>query len=394
MSVRKNLSAVLFVFVIGVQQLSGQGNDTSIFFRYAATFDQLIPGQYHPANALVPDTSSLEIFNFAPMGMSLEKRMSRTTRSDRGESTENLGFTSYTWDKEGRVVNYREYWPGDSAAHLNIRFRFLIRQNMSEIITTSGSNIDTTSFQYNRSGWVGTWRRHALNVDTTFLITGTRMYDSRGKLIVLTNSTYGPLAGSYTFEYDRDGRLIRRCFLSGGSGIVLCTDTVEYAYQSESKSIVVMTHRLKITGMEKWATLETRTMYPYSGLIISCSDYNDADTNYVYRNLPSYTLQYEYDNKSRVTTENFGTEIEPAMITAKYYYGNQFQPDSIVYSERFTEKKQTITRVYSRDVRSYDSKNRLAERVITTYFFEEKKKKDTMVPVETVTIAYVWKNLP
>jgi hypothetical protein len=391
MNARKNLSAILFVFVIGVQQLSGQGNDTSIFFRYAATFDNLIPSPYYPGQTYMADTASLELLNAAPLSMNLKKSVSREYISDNGQSMENLGAYGYTWDREGRLIAYSEFWPGDTAAHLHVRFRFLNRQNVADVIATSGSNVDTASFQYNRSGWVGTWRRHVMNVDTNYLINGTRMYDSRGQLIVATNVSYGPLQGSYTFEYDKDGRLIRRSFLSGGSGIVLCTDTLVYEYATEARLILTITHKLKVSGMEKWVSLERKTIFAQTRRVISYSDFNDADTNYFYRNLPSYTVSYEYDDKSRIASEIFGTDIMPDIITAKYYYSAQHQPDSVVYSERIADKKMSIPRVYSRDVRTYNQKGFITTRTVTTYFFEEKKKKDKLVPTEIIRISYQWR---
>lgn len=379
-------------FAISFLVSFAQGNDTSVFFRYAATFDQLITDQYYPAGGVIPDTSALELLNAAPVNCVVLKEVGRTTYASDRVLTENLGSYKYSWDREGRVSGYREYHAGDSIAHLSIRFQYLIRQSMDRVIISNGANVDTTMYQYNRSGWVGTWKRHVLRVDTNYQIQGTRMYDSRGKLVVATNVFYGPLSGTFTFDYDKDGRLTRRSFLPGGTGVVLCTDTVEYAFQSESKSIVVMTHKLKVAGMEKWQTLESRTMYPYSNVILSYSDFNDADTNYFYRNLNSYTVNYEYDNRGRVLSESFGNEIEPTMIVAKYYYGKQFQPDSIVFTERFIQRKQIVTRVYSRDIREYDEKGRISVRSVTTYLFDEMKKKDKVVPKEEVKITYTWKS--
>lgn len=379
-----------FLFSMATLFAFAQRADTSLFFRYAATFDNLVLTQYFPAQTYMPDTASLLLFNAAPVNVSMKKSVTRTMVSSQAVSTENLGTTGYTWDREGRVTGYREYHANDTVVHLNVRFRFLARQSMGEVIAMNGNNVDTTVYQYNRSGWVGTWKRHVVNADTAFLITGTRMYDSRGKLIVATNADYGPLNGTYTFEYNNDGRLIRRAFLSGGSGIVLCTDTIEYEFVTSAKLILKMTHKLKVAGIQKWVTLESRTVYPTTGKIISYTDRNDADSNFFYRNLPVYNLQYEYDDKGRVVLENFGNDLVPNMITAKYYYGKQHAPDSVVYTERVEEKKSSYTRVYSRDVRQYDDKGRIATRTVTTYLFEAKKKKDKMVPEERVSIVYSW----
>lgn len=386
-------SRICFAFLLFLAgaQLNAQSSDTSIFLRYAATFDQLNPAAGYPADQFMPDSASLVLLNHRAVNTTMCKYVSREEHRGDLRKTEEIGNYEYTWDNEGRVVRYREFLSGDSIAHLNVRFNFLIQSKLKDVVVTSGNSVDTTIFQYNRSGYPGTWRRHVIAVDTSYTINGTRMYDSRGRVIVATNMKYGPLPGSYIYEYNSDGQLIRRAFLAGGTGVVLCTDTLEYAYQSESRSVLLITHKLKVAGMEKWVTLESRNIYPYSNVVLSYSDNNDADENYVYRNYPEYTVRYEYDQGGRVTAEYFGTLVSPDQITAKYYYGALTAPDSIVYSERVVEKKATVNRVYSRDVRSYDEKGRIASRSVTTYLFDEMRKKDKVAPYEVVNIRYQWK---
>lgn len=337
----------------------------------------------------MPDTASLELFNYGPRNASMKKHVSREYSSGNSWLVENMGDATYMWDKEGRIIRYSEYYAGDTLPYRDVRYRFLIQQKLADMIVTQGNYVDTIGYQYNRSGLTGTWKRHTIGADSGRVINGTNMYDSRGRVIVATNTSYGPLEGSFTYEYDNQGRLVRRCFLAGGTGVVLCTDTIEYQ-ASANQLVTIETHRLKIAAAEKWTTLESRSIYPASGVVISYTDYNPADTNYFYRNYDEYTVRYEYDDKGRVSGEFFGTTVEPDIIQAKFYYGKYNQPDSIVYSERVTEKKASITRVYSRDVRSYDNLGRIETRTVTTYFFEEKKKKDKVVPMEVVTITYKW----
>lgn len=389
MKMNSRFCFAILLFLTGVQ-LSAQSSDTSVFFRHAATFEQLYPADNYPADEFMPDTASLLLLNYGSVNTTMRKHISREEHWGDLQKREEVGDYQYTWDSEGRVVRYQEYWAGDSIAHLNVRFNFLIQSKLKEVIVRSGSTIDTIVFQYNRSGHPGTWRRHVLGVDTSYTINGTRMYDSRGRVIVATSMKYGPLAGSYIYEYNTDGQLIRRAFLAGGTGVVLCTDTLEYAYQSESRSVLLITHKLKVAGMEKWVTLESKNIYPYSNVVLSYTDNNDADENYVYRNYAEYTVRYEYDEKGRVTAEYFGTLVAPDQITAKYFYGALLVPDSIVYSERVIAKKATVVRVYSRDVRTYDSAGKIVQRSITTYLFDEMKKKDKVVPYEVVNISYQW----
>lgn len=388
-----NSLKLCFIFTLTMLScalIRAQGNDTSVFFRYAATFEQLLPLNYYPAHGYMPDTASLALLNYGAFDVTMKKHVEQTTYANDRVITTELGEYFYRWDKEGRINRYKEYFPGDSVAKLDVRYSFLVQQKLSSVIVVAGNNVDTATFQYNRSGVIGTWRRHVVGADSGYVINGTRMYDSRNRVIVATNMKYGPLPGSYIYEYNSESQLVRRAFLAGGTGVILCTDTLEYAYQSESRSVLMVTHKLKVAGMEKWVTVESKNIYPYSNVILSYTDNNDADSNYLYRNYPEYTVRYEYDEKARVTAEYFGTLVQPDQITANYYYGAWMLPDSIVYTERIVEKKVSYTRVYSRDVREYNDGGRIARRSISTYLFEEMKKKDKKPPVEVINISYIW----
>lgn len=324
----------------------------------------------------------------------MEKRVSYEYNSDSKKSVEQVGWFRYKWDGEARLTEYSCFSPGDTTPFERTRVQYLIGHKASDMYYTTPAvsmRRDTVSFQYNRIGEVSTWSYRSRDAAANTNENGTRLYDSRGRVIVATNMNYGPLKGSYTYEYNSNGQLIRRTFNAGGSGIILCTDTIEYAAQTPSSSIIMVTHRLKIAGMEKWELLETKTIYPYSGVVMSYSDYNEADSNYIYGNYPDYTVRYEYDGKGRLTDESFGTTVNPDLFRAKYYYGKYDQPDSIVYTERIIEKKSTFTRVYSTDKREYDSDGKIIHREITTILFEEQKKKDKVAPIEIVAISYQWK---
>jgi hypothetical protein len=389
-------AGISIFFVMLFSLASAQSNDSSIFFRYAATFDQLLPTAYHPLTEMIPDTTSIALFNGEMKSRTLEKRIGYDYYSESSQSSESQGWQRYRWDAEGRLTEYSVFSTlADTIPYEGVGVRYLIGQKASEVYyTTTGTynHADTAYYQYNRSGWMGNWTHKRFAPDSNSNSNGMRLYDARGRVIVATNMNYGPLIGTYTYEYNTDGQLIRRTFNSTGSGIILCVDTLEYAYQTESRSILMVTHRLKVAGMETWALLETKTIYPYSGVTISYADYNDADSNFFYRNYPEYTMRYEYDDKGRLVDEYFGTMVNPDIIHAKYYYGQYNQPDSVVYSERIIDKKGSYVRQYSTDVRTYNATSGLIEsRTITTILYDEKKKKEKTPPREVVHILYTWK---
>ncbi len=370
-----------------------QVSDTSIFFKHASTFDQLIPSQYHPFDQYIPDSTSLAVLNANPKSQKLQKIVAFSYRSAEKQIDERLNDYGYEWDAEGRVFFFGKYPAGDTAPVKTTRIQYLIGSKATHVTYKTNmqqSLPDSLVFAFNRSGWVGSWRHRAFVDDSSIVRTGNRMYDSRGNLIIATNVYYGNLNGTFLYEYNAFGEIIRRAFATS-SGIILCTDTIEYAIFLETNKVRSIKHKLKILGSDKWVLLEEKTVNSLSGKVISYTDYNDQDENYYYRNYVQYTIRFEYDALGRVEGEYFGTIIAPDAIRVKYHYGSQMQPDSIVYEEQVVTKKSSYFRVYSRDVRSYDEVTGfIKERSVTTILFEEQKKKDKLPPVEVVSIQYKW----
>lgn len=370
-----------------------QENDTSIFFRYAATFDYLLPIQGEPYTLTIPDSVAEDVFNADLKNAKLQKIVKLHSVTEKSTSTIKLHEERMTWDAEGRLTRHSVYVPDADLADHSIkdtRIEYVTGNKISTItLCNQHENIapDTLKYSYNRSGWISSWRRHVVDITNDVVTMGNRLYDSRGRLIVATHMMYGPLLGAYTYEFNEKNQLVRRCFTTA-SGAILSTDTLEYSDQLNSVQFI--SHKLKIAGSDKWTLLETKTISTYSGKIISYSDYNDADTSYFYRNLPSYNLTYEYDDKGRLVSENFGNDIAPSMITARYEYGKYDQPDVITYSETIASKKSTLSREYSQDERRYDEQGRITSREITTLLYEEMSKKSTFVPKEIVEIRYQW----
>jgi hypothetical protein len=383
---------ILFLLLVrlSVVEVKAQGNDTSVFFRYASTFDQLMPSPYFPMEKVAPDSAEFELFGDTVLASSGAKIVTITHVKGDGSREENLPMTyKYEWDTQGRLHSSASEYSNSGAQYDITVFNYATGRKISKIYYSAMSKeLDTVIYSYNRSGMINGWTRHVVTPDTNYMVIGTRLYDSRSRLVVATNMNYGPLIGSYIFEYNNENQLIRRAFTTAVSGVVLCTDTFEYTYQNDSRTLLQVNHKLKVAGMEQWVLIESKTINMASGKMMSYSDYNDADDNYYYRNYPSYTVRYEYDDKGRISGEYFGDLVNPDVISAKFYYGNNFAADSIVYWEKVIDRKATYSRVYSRDVRSFASPDQISDRWITTYLFEEKKKKDKIVPAEVVHISY------
>ena len=384
---------LLAIAILTSTLLIAQRADTSVFFRNASTFDQLLPNAIYPMADFLPDSSSLAIFNGEVKGKKLEKHVTSEHRSQVVQSWSDVGTWRYAFDYEGRLTKFTLLNTKDSSVLENTRVQFLIGNKAADVYHSAslGNALDTLSFTYNRSGWVGSWRYHSVTTDSNSLQLGNCMYNSQGKLIVATGQNYGPLKGVFLFDYNSLGQITRRAFATDG-GIMLCVDTLIYEYQNEARSILRVAHKLKVTGMQNWQLLEEKTIYAVSGKVISYTDYNDADENYLYRNYVQYSIRYEYDDRGRISGEYFGSITAPDAIRVKYYYGTEMQPDSIVYEEQVVAKKTTYYRTYQRDVRLYDEKSKLITfRTVTTILFEEKKKKEKFPPIEVIRTEYTWK---
>ncbi|HTF04702.1 MAG TPA: hypothetical protein VK826_11790, partial [Bacteroidia bacterium] len=241
-------------------------SDTSIFFKYAATFDQMLPSPVYPFNKFLPDSASMDILNAEPKSNSLHKTIELKTESKTTEGVFGIEDQNFSWDAEGRLINYAVHRPKDTVALTKTAIRYISGSNVALVLRVDPRNswkYDSIMFRYNRSGWLGSWRYSSKSPDSAFVVNGTRMYDGKGRVIVATNVNYGTLKGSYTYEYDANGQLIRRNFLAGSSGVILCTDTLEYKYLTDSRSILQVSHKLKVTGMANWVGLERKTIYPY-----------------------------------------------------------------------------------------------------------------------------------
>jgi len=370
-----------------------QSADTSVFFRNASTFDQLLPNALYPMDDFLPDSASLAIFNGEVNAKRMEKHVTSEHRSEDGQSWSDIGTWRYGFDYEGRLTKFTLLTTTDTSVAEKTRVQFLIGNKAADVYHSAsfGNTFDTLSFTYNRSGWVGSWRYHSVTSDSNVVLLGNCMYNSQGKLIVATGQNYGPLIGVFLFDYNSMGQMTRRAFATDG-GIVLCIDTLIYEYQNEARSILKVAHKLKVSGMQNWQLLEERTIYAVSGKVISYTDYNDADENYLYRNYLQYSIRYEYDDRGRISGEYFGSITAPDAIRVKYYYGSEMEPDSVVYEEQVVAKKSTYYRTYQRDVRLYDEKSKLITlRTVTTILFEEKKKKEKFPPIEVIRTEYTWK---
>lgn len=369
-----------------------QENDSSIFFKYSFTYDQLLPSPFFPFENEIPDSSALKVFNGSLSGKSMKTTVTSEYQAGDLGRLDTIGTLFYDWDAQGRLTRYDSNIGADTDNRKVVQIHYLSGNKLLDVYIQSAYAhvLDTISFGYNRSGWVGNWRRHSITTDSTFIRAGNRMYNSKGQMIVATSMKYGSLDGTYFYEYNTLGRLARRAFATN-SGVVLCTDTLEYKFLNDASSILEITHRLKVAGSQKWVLLEVVTLDLEYGKT-AYSDYNDADYNYEYRNYVQYTIQYIRDGWGRITDEYFGSIIAPEAIRVKYHYGMFAQPDSIIYEEQVVTKKGSYYRVYQRDVRRYDERTKLiTRRDISTILYEEQRKRDKTPPIDIVHLSYAWK---
>src|SRR5205823_6104137 len=93
--------------------------------------------------------------------------------------------------------------------------------------TVGATTTDTANFTYNAAGELATVQRY--NANNAALDLSTYTYDNAGRLTNLAHTlgTVNPTNhGTYTFDYDAVGRILRKTYLA--PGVVLEVNTFSY----------------------------------------------------------------------------------------------------------------------------------------------------------------------
>jgi hypothetical protein len=361
--------------------LSISAQSGSVFLDNYFPVEELQPAPFYRMQQFIPDSVVAIRSNAMKPQLSFQLEVKDQDVNAKGKSDVRKYAEHYYWDSQKRLTE-SVVLSGDGKDTLqHLEIAWLIGEKPAGAIYTAVDSLrrDTLRCTYNRSGLISSVVYASSTVNGYHRDTSSRMYNSQGRLLVATGMYYGPLKGNFIFAYDNENRIIRRMFTTA-SGVPLCIDTVIYQYNSEARSVMTVSHNIKVGADGKWIKLDQQQVYVVSGRIISHTQYYMPDVPLGAEQSPLYTVRYEYDSEGRLSMEALDQTGKFESIRTKYYYSNsRTVPDSLVMEEYVSGSRPDLYRVYRRDVRTYDGQNRLTTLTLTQYLYFEKKRKRTKV---------------
>lgn len=365
------------LFILLSHQLSAQEPSGNIFLDHYFPVEELEPALFYQMQKYVPDTTVAVRSNAMKPGLSLAVDVKNRDVNQKGKTSEIKYSEHFRWDDQRRLVEH--VWLSDNSKdtlrHLEIFWLIAQKPAAATFAATDSMRRDSLRFSYNRAGTVSSVFYTSVTSEGLTRDTSNRMYDNKGRLLVATGMYYATLKGNFIYTYDNENRIIRRMFTTS-SGVPLCIDTVIYQYNSDARSVVTVSHNLKVGADGKWIKLDKQQIYAVTGRVISHTQYYLPDVPLGAEQSPLYTVRYEYDAEGRLAMEAMDQPGKFESIRTKYYYtSGRAVPDSLVLEEYVSGSSPDLYRVYRRDVRVYDSQNRLSGLIVTQYTYYEKKRK-------------------
>jgi hypothetical protein len=373
---RFSILTLLFSFQLAAQEPSG-----NVFLDHYSAVEELQPALFYRLQNFIPDSSIMLRTNALKANLSLAVDVKSQDVNAKVKSDISTYAEHFYWDDQKRLTDLILLSSNgkDTLQHLEILW--LVGQKPAAAVVTAIDSMrrDTVRFSYNRSGTVSAAFYTSSTIAGIRRDTSNRMYDNKGRVLVATGMYYGPLKGTFIYKYDNENRIVRRMFTTA-SGVPLCIDTVIYQYNSDARSVMTVSHNLKVGADGKWIKLDQQQIYVVSGRIISHTKYYMPDVPLAAEQSPLYTVRYEYDLEGRLSMEAMDQPGKFESVRTKYYYSNsRTVPDSLVLEEYVSGSRPDLYRVYRRDVRTYDNQNRLSAVTILQYTYYEKKRKRTKV---------------
>lgn len=238
---------LVFWFLFFAVSLDAQRAPDSVFFvKYAATLDLLLQPGYEAINY---ESYARDSVSFMQHGAGKMLTVYETTTDFTGKNPDvTKGFSKYIFRSDGQISSSGD-WSSDSALLMREDYVYLRTGQVSRIIKSYSNPVkyDTTQLTYDRAGQLVAYCEKGECIQ--------RLYNSKRQLIVKKNALYGFIRGDYTYAYDNEGRLVQRRFLEARSGVVLCTDTIQYSFGNEEKTLITEKHFLRI-GNGEWIPID------------------------------------------------------------------------------------------------------------------------------------------
>jgi hypothetical protein len=373
---RFSLLTLLFSFQLAAQEPSG-----NVFLDNYSTVEELPPALFYRLQNFIPDSTEFLRTNAIKPNVSFAVDVKSQDVNANSNSDVSKYAEHFYWDDQKRLTDQLLLSANgkDTLQHLEILWLVGKKPAAAVVTATDSMRRDTVRLAYNRAGTVASAYYTTSTIAGVHRDTSNRMYDSRGRLLIATGMYYGPLKGNFIYGYDNENRIVRRMFTTS-SGTPLCVDTVIYQYNSDARSVMTVSHNIKVGADGKWIKIDQQQIYVVSGRVISHMQYYMPDVPLGAEQSPLYTVRYEYDSEGRLSMEALDQPGKFESVRTKYYYSNsRMLPDSLVLEEYVSGSRPDLYRVYRRDVRTYDNQNRLASVTILQYTYYEKKRKRTKV---------------
>lgn len=384
---------VLFVFFCS--GITAQESDSTYLVRYASTLDELYPGLLYPV--VLADSSSCDSSFFVRKDAIRQLKMTHEVFVNPQNSPDSgavITHSQLNWNNQGRIV-FCSYSIGEAVKTI-YAFSYKNGKILNNIIRKSGGeNADTLRFSWDRSGRINaeTYSFHTGETDSVIRL--NRLFDSKGRIIVLAGVSYGPLVqGTFTYEYDAKGKLVRRSFSTRLNGAVLCSDTLIYSFIDSAKTLLHTRHLLRVAGMPDWTLIDEKTENIHTEQLNEYILWNGPPENRLLKVPIHCSGHWDYNFAGKINSVTVGnTEADKGLkiVQWNYYYDEKGRCDSIRENTRYGSIKKTelvSTRLF---VISYknDSELRSAE-TVSEWKLEGKGKKKKWKLTGKATTAYDW----
>lgn len=382
--------SILFLAIFFSLKLVAQSAAAEkVFVLYAASYDELYPGTmpklFEPADYFSKDSLA---FSRDPHTREVNIHMAvihfKASKADTSFLDGKVIF-----DNEGRMTNRKDAASGESLA------LFYLRGHLPSRIISLSPQInysDTSAYTYDRSGRLVGICVHSLYNKKDSVSCSRYLYDAKGKLVIAENEKYGPLKGTFAFEYDAQGRLVRRQFLDRKNGVVLCTDTLVYEFPDLDKKEVSVKHSLRIAGASSWVPVDEAVFASVNNRLQSYRLFPGEYERDHHGYKPGWSVSFAYDTagKKIMQLETDSTGLQEYKTSWVHSAGNN--PDTMRQVKYVTldgTKEKTEEELI---VAYYDAKGRAKSRSREVYVQSSSIRKSKWVLVQKEETQFTWKN--
>jgi hypothetical protein len=354
---------ILF-FIFSALAVNAQREPDSVFFvKNAATLDMLLTnGDDHlDYKAFARDSVAFLQSGAGKVLTIIDTTIYHEMRPDTAS-----GFVRFIFRKDGKIASSASFF-SDTSFSSKIDYVYLHTGQVSRIVKSYGGSLaapaksDTTRLVYDRTGKLFSYCEKGECIE--------RLYNSNQQLLVKRNALYGSIRGDYTYAYDKEGRLVQRKFLEKQSGVVLCTDTIQYAFANDAKTILSEKHFIRI-GNGEWIAIDEMLIETGNQQVLRYDLFRNVLRSSWGIN-PSGYAEYTYDSDGKLVLR--ATHDKSGIQEKKYLY---YAGSDTIRTYQVIQEKKSVRRILSSEsVIVYDTNGLILSVVETDYNIVRQRKK-------------------